>query len=112
MKSYFVKAAVVAAGLGLAGTALAQDMRVVVVSHGQASDPFWSVVKNGVDQAAQDLGVTVEYRAPDTFDMVTALEQAKHQVAATDLTLRYGPFHVGLPAGIFGAGPKRRFTQA
>ena len=70
MKSYFVKAVVVAAGLGLAGTALAQDMRVVVVSHGQASDPFWSVVKNGVDQAAQDLGVTVEYRAPDTFDMV------------------------------------------
>jgi simple sugar transport system substrate-binding protein len=28
------------------------------------------VVKNGVDQAAEDLGVTVEYRAPDTFDMV------------------------------------------
>ena len=56
VKSYFVKAAVVAAGIGLAGTALAQDMRVVVVSHGQASDPFWSVVKNGVDQAAQDLG--------------------------------------------------------
>jgi simple sugar transport system substrate-binding protein len=65
-----LKAAVVAAGIGLAGTAFAQDMRIVVVSHGQASDPFWSVVKNGVDQAAQDLGVTVEYRAPDTFDMV------------------------------------------
>ncbi|RMG94274.1 MAG: LacI family transcriptional regulator, partial [Chloroflexi bacterium] len=32
-------------------------MRIVVVSHGQASDPFWSVVKNGVDQAAQDMGV-------------------------------------------------------
>ena len=70
MKAHLVKAAVVAAGLGLAGTALAQDMRIVVVSHGQASDPFWSVVKNGVDQAATDLGVTVEYRAPDTFDMV------------------------------------------
>ena len=45
-------------------------MRFVVVSHGQASDPFWSVVKNGVDQAAADLGVTVEYQAPGTFDMV------------------------------------------
>ena len=65
-----MKAAVVAAGIGLAGTALAQDMRIIVVSHGQASDPFWSVVKNGVDQAAADLGVNVEYRAPDTFDMV------------------------------------------
>jgi simple sugar transport system substrate-binding protein len=46
------------------------DIRIVVVSHGQASDPFWSVVKNGVDQAAADMGVTVEYQAPQTFDMV------------------------------------------
>jgi len=43
---------------------------IEVVSHGQASDPFWSVVKNGVDQAAKDMGVKVNYSAPDTFDMV------------------------------------------
>ena len=55
------------------------------------------------------------HRLTESYDhalfraIVTALEQAKHQVAATNLTLRYGPFHVGLPAGIFGAGPKRRF---
>lgn len=46
------------------------DIRIVVVTHGQAADPFWSVVKNGVDQAARDMGVNVEYQAPDTFDMV------------------------------------------
>lgn len=46
------------------------NIRFVVVSHGQASDPFWSVVKNGVDQAAKDMGVKVEYQAPETFDMV------------------------------------------
>src|SRR5918994_3787109 len=46
------------------------DLRFVVVSHGQASDPFWSVVQNGVNQAAEDMGVQVEYTAPDTFDMV------------------------------------------
>jgi simple sugar transport system substrate-binding protein len=63
-------AAVVAAGLGLAASASAQDYRFVVVSHGQAADPFWSVVKNGVDEAANELGVNVEYRAPTTFDMV------------------------------------------
>lgn len=45
------------------------DIRIVVVSHGAAADPFWSVAKNGVDQAAEDMGVRVEYRAPDTFDM-------------------------------------------
>ena len=27
------------------------DIKISVVTHGQASDPFWSVVKNGVDQA-------------------------------------------------------------
>ncbi|MCA9863551.1 MAG: hypothetical protein KC432_11045, partial [Thermomicrobiales bacterium] len=50
------------------GQAAAQDddIRIVVVSHGQASDPFWSVVQNGAAQAAEDMGVTVEYQAPGT----------------------------------------------
>ena len=47
-----------------------RDIRIVVVTHGQASDPFWSVVVNGVDQAEADLGIEVEYNAPETFDMV------------------------------------------
>src|SRR5215211_1759031 len=61
---------------GFAATAIGQDaadrsaLRFVVVSHGQASDPFWSVVQNGVNQAAEDMGVQVEYQAPSTFDMV------------------------------------------
>jgi simple sugar transport system substrate-binding protein len=42
---------------------------IQVVTHGQASDPFWSIFKNGVDQAAKDMGVTVEYNAPQTYDM-------------------------------------------
>jgi simple sugar transport system substrate-binding protein len=46
-----------------------RDLRIVVVTHGQASDPFWSVVANGVNQAEEDLGITVEYNAPETFDM-------------------------------------------
>jgi simple sugar transport system substrate-binding protein len=46
------------------------DIRIAVVTHGQASDPFWSVVKNGVDQGAEDMGVEVEYNAPQTFDPV------------------------------------------
>ncbi len=47
-----------------------RDYRFVVVSHGQSSDPFWSVAANGVNAAADDMGVTVEYQAPGTFDMV------------------------------------------
>jgi simple sugar transport system substrate-binding protein len=41
-----------------------------VITHGQASDPFWSVVKRGVEQAAHDMCVNVSYEAPPTFDMV------------------------------------------
>lgn len=57
-------------GGGQAGLKDRDDIRLVVVSHGPASDPFWSVAKNGVDKAAEDMGVEVEYRAPDTFDVV------------------------------------------
>jgi simple sugar transport system substrate-binding protein len=64
----FFKTAAFAAAMGLAAPALAQD--IIVVSHGQANDPFWSVVKNGVDLAAQHTGANVDYRAPETFDMV------------------------------------------
>lgn len=42
---------------------------IEVVTHGQASDPFWSIFKNGVAQAAKDMGVTANYSAPETFDM-------------------------------------------
>ena len=58
----------VAMALAMAGPALAQQ--IIVVTHGQANDPFWSVVKNGVEKAAKDTGATVDYRAPETFDMV------------------------------------------
>lgn len=56
--------------------------RIVVVTHGQASDPFWSVVKNGVDQAAVDMRVTVEYQAPTTFDMVAMTQLIEAAIAS------------------------------
>lgn len=66
-----LRRAALAAGLVLAAAgAQAQDIKLIVVSHGQANDPFWSVVKNGVSQAAADMQVAVDYRAPETFDMV------------------------------------------
>jgi simple sugar transport system substrate-binding protein len=65
---HFMKGALVAAALAVSAPALAAD--IIVVSHGQANDPFWSVVKNGVDKAAKDTGANVSYRAPETFDMV------------------------------------------
>jgi len=74
-------------GLTLAQDASAQDtdrsaIDIVVVSHGQASDPFWSVVQNGVAQAGEDMGVNVQYQAPPTFDMV-AMSQLIDAAVAT-----------------------------
>ena len=43
--------------------------RIAMVSHGQASDPFWAVVKKGLDDAARQTGVAASYRAPDTYDV-------------------------------------------
>ncbi|MGI9421429.1 MAG: sugar ABC transporter substrate-binding protein [Geminicoccaceae bacterium] len=63
-----LKSALAASMLVAAPVAMAAD--IIVVSHGQASDPFWSVVKNGVERAAKDTGANVDYRAPETFDMV------------------------------------------
>lgn len=63
-----LRALALATAMAIPAAALAQD--IIVVSHGQANDPFWSVVKNGVDYAAKETGANVSYRAPETFDMV------------------------------------------
>ena len=63
-------AAGLAVGLSAGSAAAQEDLEFVVVTHGQAADPFWSVVKNGIDEAAEDMDVNVTYRAPTTYDMV------------------------------------------
>lgn len=64
------------------GWGMGQQLRFIVVTHGQAADPFWSVVKNGVDQAAKEMGVRVDYQAPQTFDMVRMAQLIEAAVAA------------------------------
>jgi simple sugar transport system substrate-binding protein len=74
-----------AGSFGVIGAASAQDaeeLRFIVVTHGQAADPFWSVVQRGTDQASQDLGVTVEYQAPTTTDMAAMSQLIDAAVAS------------------------------
>ena len=71
-----------AALLAGSGAAQAQDMDFIVVSHGAAADPFWSVVINGVNEAAEELGVNVTYRAPERFDMVEMQQLLDAAIAA------------------------------
>src|SRR2546427_855316 len=60
------------------------NIKFYVITHGQASDPFWSVVKKGVEQAAHDMGVTAIYEGPasGTFDVVAMAHLIDTAVAA------------------------------
>ena len=41
------------------------DIKIEIVTHGQAQDGFWGVVRNGVKAGGADMGVAVNYSAPD-----------------------------------------------
>jgi simple sugar transport system substrate-binding protein len=43
--------------------------KIIVVTHGQATDPFWLMVRNGVETAAGETGTEIEYHAPEKFDL-------------------------------------------
>ncbi len=44
-------------------------VRIAVVTHGQASSPFWAIVRTGVEAAARQMDVVVNYRAPDVYSL-------------------------------------------
>jgi simple sugar transport system substrate-binding protein len=59
-----------------------RDVDIAVVTHGEASDPFWAVVKRGIDQAAREMGATVTYSAPDVYEPVRMRELIEVAVAS------------------------------
>lgn len=85
MKSIFTKlmltAAVIASPVLATADNHAQDddLTYILVSHAPDSDSWWNTVKNGVNLAGEQMGVTVEYRNPptgDLADMARIIEQA------------------------------------
>jgi simple sugar transport system substrate-binding protein len=60
----------------------ADSTRVVFVTHGQAADQYWSVVKKGVDDAAKTMAVNAEYLAPETFDMPAMAKLVEAAIAS------------------------------
>ncbi|CAP54297.1 substrate-binding domain-containing protein [Gluconacetobacter diazotrophicus] len=92
-----------------AGRAADKSINIIMVTHGQAADPFWAVVRNGAKVAAQQAGVHVEFRQPDTFDMtqmanlITAAVSQHPDglvVSVPDVDALSGPIHKALAAGI------------
>jgi simple sugar transport system substrate-binding protein len=56
--------------------------RIVAVTHGQASDSFWLVVRNGLEAAARETGTDLDYRAPEKFDLAAMSQMIDAAVAS------------------------------
>jgi simple sugar transport system substrate-binding protein len=57
-------------------------VRIFVVTHGQASSPFWAIVRNGVEAAARQMDVLVTYRAPDVYSLPAMKAMVDQAIAA------------------------------
>lgn len=80
MKNIFLALGMSAATLfGAVNAAHADNERFVFVSHAPDSDSWWNTIKNALNVAGKQMGVTVEYRNPqsgDLADMARIVEQA------------------------------------
>lgn len=66
---------------GEGGLAERGDINIEFVTHA-TPDPFWSVVQNGVSQAEEDMGVNVNYRELDSYDIPQLQRNLEAAVAA------------------------------
>jgi len=83
------------------------DERIILITHGQAADPFWNIVRRGAEDAADQLGVKVDYRAPETFDMIRMAE-----LISSATNQRPAGIIVSIPDASALSGPIRNATRA
>ncbi len=68
-------------GGGGQGLVAREDISIEFVTHA-TPDPFWVVVQNGVNKAAKDLGVNVEYRELQSYDIPELQRNLESAIAA------------------------------
>src|SRR5688500_2884882 len=51
-------------------------LEIAVITHGNSTDPFWSVVANGVRAAASDLRVNATYHSAGPDELAALLDSA------------------------------------
>ena len=56
--------------------------RIAVVTHGQASSPFWAIVRTGVEAAQRQMNVQVDYEAPDVYSLPRMIDLVDDAVAS------------------------------
>ena len=62
--------------------AAGERIRIAVVTHGQASSPFWAIVRTGVSAAERQMDVQVDYDAPDVYSLDRMIELIDAAVAS------------------------------
>jgi simple sugar transport system substrate-binding protein len=72
-----------AVSLLVSPTSFAQGKpKIIIVTHGQAADSFWLIVRNGAEAAAAETNSDVEYRSPDKFDLTAMAHLIDVAIAA------------------------------
>jgi simple sugar transport system substrate-binding protein len=56
--------------------------KIILITHGQAADSFWLIVRNGAEAAAAETNSDVEYRSPGKFDLTAMAHLIDAAVAA------------------------------
>jgi simple sugar transport system substrate-binding protein len=80
---------------------------VAMVTHGQAFDPFWALVKKGAQQAASDFNVALRYQSPTTTD-----PQAQAALITQAAAKKPDAMVVTIPDAPVLAPPIRQVTSA
>jgi simple sugar transport system substrate-binding protein len=116
-----LSAAVFTADAASAQSKEAKDVHIIFVTHGQAVDPYWSVVKKGVEDGQKAMGSKVDYHSPETFDMVQMAHLIDAAVAEKpdalvvsipDATALKDSIMnakaAGIPVGVIDSGPEQQ----
>jgi simple sugar transport system substrate-binding protein len=69
-------------GGGASSPAGEDTPRIFVVTHGQASSPFWAIVRTGVNAAQRQMNVQVDYEAPDVYSLERMIALIDDAIAA------------------------------
>jgi simple sugar transport system substrate-binding protein len=56
-------------------------VRIAMVTHGQASSPFWAIVRHGAEDAAHQTDVILDYRSPAVYSLPRMKQMIAEAVA-------------------------------
>ena len=90
-----------------ANSTVGKRITIAMVTHGQAFDPFWALVKKGAEQAASDFNVALRYSSPATTN-----PQAQATLITQAAAKKPAAMVVTIPDAPVLASPIRQITSS